>query len=307
MIPKIFLKNPYLNIALFLYTFVLLVIVVFRPGHGAVFEFSQGNFVPLKTIFEYLSGYYAWGTAMMNILGNIFIFTPVGLLLPLVFQTKAKKILWLLLLAYGIMPEILQAIFKSGVFDIDDIILNLLGVMLGYLLFVIFYRIVHQTNKRKKFLIPSIVLLILLLAGFGSWFFASRFITYPSNLYVDYSLPNATVIAFQTTLVNRALARGPHPIEGFDAFTLLNRFPGLAESDFNGVVSGAIHTEGMYSYINGTLTWKRVIRRSASSAERSVMHEGYGVLLHNLSMRLGLPVSNVDNVIELIETIDRAE
>jgi len=125
-------------IALFFYTLVLLGVIVFKYRHGVIFTFSQSNFVPFKTIAEYLSGYPTWGTAKRNLLGNIVLFVPVGLLLPLVFQKKSKMILWLGLLAYGIMPEILQAIFRSGIFDIDDIILNSLGVIAGYFLFIVF-------------------------------------------------------------------------------------------------------------------------------------------------------------------------
>jgi len=125
-------------ISLFLYTLVLLGMIVFKYRHGAIFEFSQANFVPFKTIAEYLSGYPTWGTARRNLLGNIVLFVPIGLLLPLVFQKKSKVILWLGLLTYGIMPEILQVIFRSGIFDIDDIILNSLGVIAGYFLFTVF-------------------------------------------------------------------------------------------------------------------------------------------------------------------------
>src|SRR6056297_1032284 len=87
------------------------------------------------------------------------------------------------------------------------------------------------------------------------------FIKNSQNTENDSSLPSEAVSAFQQELTERALARGPHPIEGFNASMLIKTFPGLEESDFDGVATGAESEEGLYSYANGELQWQRTADR----------------------------------------------
>lgn len=112
------------------------------------------------------------------------------------------------------------------------------------------------------------------------------------------------VTAFQEELSRRALARGPHPIEGFDAAMLLATFLGLDESDFDGVETGAPPGEGMHSYVAGELRWERASDQPVTSAERSLSHEGYRTLLGNLSRRLGMPVTNEREAIAVVDAVD---
>jgi len=49
--------------------------------------------------------------------------------------------------------EVAQMLFKVGIFDVDDILLNSIGGILGYLFFVIcnsIYRRAHVMNKKKR-------------------------------------------------------------------------------------------------------------------------------------------------------------
>ncbi|HXK39368.1 MAG TPA: hypothetical protein VJ837_00850, partial [Candidatus Paceibacterota bacterium] len=116
--------------------------------------------------------------------------------------------------------------------------------------------------------------------------------------------PDEVVTAFQEELSRRALARGPHPIEGFDAAMLLATFPGLEESDFDGIETGAPPGEGIHSYVAGELRWERASEEPVTSAERSLSHEGYRTLLSNLSRRLGTPVTSEREAIAVIDAID---
>lgn len=69
----------------------------------------------------------------INIFGNILLFIPIGFLLPYLFNIKYKRVM-----LYGIMfsfiVEIIQ-IWLPRVTDIDDIILNNIGVYIGILLY----------------------------------------------------------------------------------------------------------------------------------------------------------------------------
>jgi glycopeptide antibiotics resistance protein len=77
---------------------------------------------------------------MVNLFGNIIPFMPIGLLAPLV----VRSILWQKALVLGVVTgltfEVMEVVFRVGIFDIDDVMLNAFGVMVGYRVFVMFKR-----------------------------------------------------------------------------------------------------------------------------------------------------------------------
>ena len=95
------------------------------------------NFVPFKTILWYLLGRNGLLIGGINIVGNIVLLVPVGLLLPFVIRDLTWKKSLAIATASGLALEILQAAFRVGIFDIDDVILNGLGVMIGYWVFAL--------------------------------------------------------------------------------------------------------------------------------------------------------------------------
>jgi len=105
------------------------------------------NFIPLKTIKMYIRYYDMPGIrSFSNLFGNILIFVPVGILLPLVHRASQKigvSLLNALLLIIGI--EVFQLFSNFGAFDVDDIILNGLGVLIGSCV----YRLGISKKARK--------------------------------------------------------------------------------------------------------------------------------------------------------------
>ena len=68
---------------------------------------------------------------IINIFGNLLAFTPFGVLLPIVSPDNRKLIkVTLLTLQFSFTIELLQLIFKVGIFDVDDLFMNTLGGML---------------------------------------------------------------------------------------------------------------------------------------------------------------------------------
>ena len=65
---------------------------------------------------------------------------PIGLLAPLVFRSISWRRALVLGAVTGLTVEVMEAVFRVGIFDIDDVILNALGVMFGYGVFVMFRR-----------------------------------------------------------------------------------------------------------------------------------------------------------------------
>ncbi len=95
------------------------------------------NLVPFRTIETYISD-MSFGVAFINILGNIIPFIPLGFLIPMAFPSQRKIIKTMILCLFLICSiEILQLSFFLGSFDIDDIILNQISCIIGYILFII--------------------------------------------------------------------------------------------------------------------------------------------------------------------------
>jgi glycopeptide antibiotics resistance protein len=77
---------------------------------------------------------------MVNLFGNIIPFMPVGLLAPLVVRSVSWQKALVLGVVTGLTFEVMEVVFRVGIFDVDDLILNASGVMLGYGVFVMFKR-----------------------------------------------------------------------------------------------------------------------------------------------------------------------
>lgn len=113
-----------------------------NPGHHA-------NFLPFTTIVPYLLGYKGWMIAGINLGGNIALLVPLGFLLPFVYQNITWRKNLVFAVAAGLAIETMQTVLRVGIFDIDDVILNALGVMLGYWAFIILAEWVRARNYRN--------------------------------------------------------------------------------------------------------------------------------------------------------------
>lgn len=73
---------------------------------------------------------------MINIVGNVVCFMPFGFLLPTLSKKKVVKNVvgvFVITLLFTLSIETIQLITKVGAFDVDDILLNTVGGVLGYL------------------------------------------------------------------------------------------------------------------------------------------------------------------------------
>ena len=87
------------------------------------------NLIPLVNILDY----DIKREATINIIGNISMFIPTGIIMPILYKRLNR--FWKVLLAgaglsFGI--EMIQLLFPGSVTDIDDLILNAAGVAIGY-------------------------------------------------------------------------------------------------------------------------------------------------------------------------------
>lgn len=126
---------------------------VIRIGHlrlkfGGAHE-GNANLIPFKTIIPYLLGKGGFIISGLNIIGNIFLLVPIGFLVPISFQRINWTNALILAFATGFSIELLQVVLQVGIFDIDDVILNGIGVLLGYWLFVFSRNSAESIIKSK--------------------------------------------------------------------------------------------------------------------------------------------------------------
>ena len=92
---------------------------------------------------------------MTNLFGNVLIFVPFGFFLPMAsrYRSLLGTLFYSLGLSFGV--EIFQLITKVGSLDVDDMLLNTIGGIVGYLLFLICNGvrrrwIANENRKRKR-------------------------------------------------------------------------------------------------------------------------------------------------------------
>lgn len=123
---------------------------IFKEWSPALVEsrFRSANFVPFKTISLYIHHWSSgWLNPFGNLVGNVAVFIPMGFLMPYVWE-KAKNLFVCmgcgLLFVAGI--EIVQLLGLLGSMDIDDVILNCSGILVGYVV----HAILNCKKKNKK-------------------------------------------------------------------------------------------------------------------------------------------------------------
>lgn len=132
------------NMMLFgIYCVLMLWLLFDRPGYIDGIPYWEQlrpnlNLIPFRTL-RLFSGLlddhrpHLVRSAVVNLAGNVVMFIPLGLFLPLIFFRLRK--LWKTLLSVALIisaVEIAQLFTLVGSCDVDDLILNLLGAAAGY-------------------------------------------------------------------------------------------------------------------------------------------------------------------------------
>ncbi|WP_350301242.1 VanZ family protein [Peribacillus frigoritolerans] len=132
---------------LFGYSLSLLVLLFFRP-EGQVYSY---NLIPFSTILSYLSNEMNGLVSFYNLSANVGLFIPFGLyLLSREGQEPSAKRKFLYPLFSISVIEICQFVFRRGSLDVDDLILNTIGVYLGYILYPLFKKVVVFCSGNVK-------------------------------------------------------------------------------------------------------------------------------------------------------------
>lgn len=140
-----------------IYIAVMLYLLFFRrmPLYMAVpyDEYIQRytNFTPFETLRRFTRllteyGPYLTKIAIINLAGNVLLFIPLGIFLPVIWIKQQKIWIFLQTVVLAVSSvEALQLAARLGSCDVDDLILNLTGALIGFIL----WKTVRRKNKEE--------------------------------------------------------------------------------------------------------------------------------------------------------------
>lgn len=124
----------YFGFALYLGLLIYFLLFAEMFGRDMADRDYSYNLEPFREIVRFVRYRHKLGvTAVaLNLAGNIAVFIPFGIFVPVLFKPDMR--LWQIVfttMAASLIIEILQLVFKVGSFDVDDILLNTLGGLIG--------------------------------------------------------------------------------------------------------------------------------------------------------------------------------
>ena len=156
---KFILHKELVSLIFILYILCLFEVVTFQDVN-----FGTSNFIPFKEIFRYDVGSRLF---VKNIVGNILLFLPYGYFVSHYLDNKKASLILFLTLIVSSTIELVQ--LKIGrTFDIDDIILNIVGGLIGYLIYLVIDGIrdrlpqVFRNDAFVNFAVISIIILVIM-------------------------------------------------------------------------------------------------------------------------------------------------
>lgn len=114
-------------------------------------EIASVNIIPFKSIIEQVMGTNEFvgrqdllSISVLNIMANVGLFVPLGFFVPLIWKKYCnfKSVLYIGVVTSIIIEIIQYFIGRSS--DIDDVILNTIGVVMGYFLLELVIRIMQK-------------------------------------------------------------------------------------------------------------------------------------------------------------------
>lgn len=153
---RLVLYKELLMLSFIIYILCLFQVVTFQDD----VNWSSNNFIPFKEIFRYNIGSRLF---IKNVIGNMILFLPFGFFISYYLNIDKFKLTLLLTAIASISIEVVQMCI-GRVFDIDDIILNICGSFIGFLVYFNLNKLGEKLPKVLKaewFLnIISVILLI---------------------------------------------------------------------------------------------------------------------------------------------------
>lgn len=137
--------HPLAVILFLLYLMLLCYLLFFSETYGRTMEersyrYNLELFKEIKRFWEN-RGTLGWHSVLINLAGNIVAFAPFGFFLPMLTRVGRNLFSCVFVSAlFSLLVEAVQLVTKVGAFDVDDIFLNAIGGLLGYLCFYLIWR-----------------------------------------------------------------------------------------------------------------------------------------------------------------------
>lgn len=120
------------------------------------FDHNDANLVPFVGTIRMLR-YINQPRVVENLLGNLVLLAPLGFLLPVLFK-RARRFWQVLVIGFlvSLSIELFQLVLSVRIFDIDDILINSLGVVLGFSVYFLmskvplFYRLISKVSDQDR-------------------------------------------------------------------------------------------------------------------------------------------------------------
>jgi len=140
--------------AFLLYISILVYFLFFADMFGRTSSATnyRYNLTPFKEIQRFIvySGHLGVASVFTNLIGNVVAFIPFGIFLPILTNNRLKICqVTISTFALTLSIELIQLMSRVGIFDVDDIILNTLGGIIGYLMFFV-WKSVKERKKTKS-------------------------------------------------------------------------------------------------------------------------------------------------------------
>lgn len=136
---KIVLYKELMMLIFAIYILCLFQVVTFQDDS----TWASNNFVPFQEILRYnITSRLFW----KNVVGNMLMFLPFGFFVSYYLKVDKVHLPFMLVLVTSLAIEIVQMMI-GRVFDVDDIILNLIGGALGYLIYKLLKSIGEKLPK----------------------------------------------------------------------------------------------------------------------------------------------------------------
>ena len=137
--------HPLAVILFILYLIVLFYLLFFSETYGRTMEdtdyrYNLELFKEIKRFWQNRET-LGWGSVLTNLLGNVIAFAPFGFLLPMLSRTGKKVFSCVIMSAlFSLLVETVQLVTKVGAFDVDDVFLNAVGGLTGWLAYTLVWK-----------------------------------------------------------------------------------------------------------------------------------------------------------------------
>jgi len=147
------IHKEFISLIFIVYILCLFHVVTFQDNNYGV-----SNFIPFKEMFRYSIGSDKF---IKNVLGNIMLFIPYGFLTSYFLKNKKFSVITILTIITTLTIETVQY-YIGRVFDIDDIILNLVGSIVGFLIFIGLDAIRNKVKILRNDTVLDIIIILIL-------------------------------------------------------------------------------------------------------------------------------------------------